>query len=112
MLINLINTSLNTLTNCLFVVVGALHRLRVIVLFARCHARCFASRPRAVSYNVVCHHMSCACVTCATYICCSPCHALLACVDHVCRAASARDNKLFSLISTHVSEVNSSSHIC
>jgi hypothetical protein len=31
--------------------------------------------------------------------------------DHVCRAASARGNKLFSLISTHVSNANSSSHI-
>jgi hypothetical protein len=28
-------------------------------------------------------------------------------VDHVCRAASARDNKLFSLINTHVNNVNS-----
>ena len=32
-------------------------------------------------------------------------------VDHVCRAASARDNKLFSLINTHVNNVNSSGHI-
>ena len=31
--------------------------------------------------------------------------------DHVCRAASARDNKLFSLINTHVNNVNSSGHI-
>jgi hypothetical protein len=29
----------------------------------------------------------------------------------VCRATSARDNKLFSLISTPVSNVNSSRHI-
>jgi hypothetical protein len=35
MLINLINTSLNTLINYLFVVVRARHRLHVIVLFAR-----------------------------------------------------------------------------
>jgi hypothetical protein len=28
--------------------------------------------------------------------------------DHVCRAVFARDNKLFSLINTHVSNVNSS----
>jgi hypothetical protein len=33
-------------------------------------------------------------------------------VDHVYRATSARDNKLFSLISTHVSNINLSSHIC
>jgi predicted alpha/beta hydrolase family esterase len=31
--------------------------------------------------------------------------------DHVCRATSARDNKLFSFINTHVSNVNSSGHI-
>jgi hypothetical protein len=39
----------------------------------------------------------------------APCHALLArisCVDHVCRATSARDNKLCSLINTHVNNVN------
>ena len=27
-------------------------------------------------------------------------------VDHVCRAASARDNKLFALVSFHVNNVN------
>jgi hypothetical protein len=27
-------------------------------------------------------------------------------VDHVCRAASARDNKLFALISIHINNVN------
>ena len=32
-------------------------------------------------------------------------------VDHACRAASARDNKLFSFINTHVNNVNSSGHI-
>jgi hypothetical protein len=32
-------------------------------------------------------------------------------VDHMCRAESARDNKLFSLINTHVNKVNSSCHI-
>ena len=32
-------------------------------------------------------------------------------IDHVCRAASARDNKLFSLINTHVNNVNSSGRI-
>jgi hypothetical protein len=32
-------------------------------------------------------------------------------IDHVCRAASTRDNKLFSLINTHVDNVNSSGHI-
>jgi hypothetical protein len=31
--------------------------------------------------------------------------------DHVCRAALARDNKLFSPIITHVNKVNSSCHI-
>jgi hypothetical protein len=32
-------------------------------------------------------------------------------VNHVCRAASARDKKLFSLINTHVNNVNSLGHI-
>jgi hypothetical protein len=32
-------------------------------------------------------------------------------VDHVCRAASACDNKLFSLTNTHVNNVNLSGHI-
>jgi hypothetical protein len=32
-------------------------------------------------------------------------------VDHVCRMASARDNKLLSLIDTHVKNVNSSGRI-
>jgi hypothetical protein len=41
-------------------------------------------------------------------------HASLArilCVDHMCRVASARDNKLFSLMNTRVDNVNLSSHI-
>jgi hypothetical protein len=32
-------------------------------------------------------------------------------VDHVCRAASARDNKLLSLTNTHVNNVNMLGHI-
>ena len=32
-------------------------------------------------------------------------------VDHVCRAASARGNKLFSLINTHVNNGNLLGHI-
>ena len=32
-------------------------------------------------------------------------------VDHVCRAASARGNKLFSLTNTHVNNVNLLGHI-
>jgi hypothetical protein len=32
-------------------------------------------------------------------------------VDHVCHATSARDNKLFSLTTTHVNNVNLSGHI-
>jgi hypothetical protein len=55
-----------------------------------------------------------ACVACAIYMCRSPCRASLARitrVDHMCRATSTRDNKLFSLINTHVNNVNSSGHI-
>jgi hypothetical protein len=32
-------------------------------------------------------------------------------VDHACRVTSARDNKLFSLINTHVSNVNLLGHM-
>jgi hypothetical protein len=32
-------------------------------------------------------------------------------VDHVCRVASVRDNKLLSLIDTHVNNINSSGRI-
>ena len=32
-------------------------------------------------------------------------------VDHVCRTTCVRNNKLFSLINTHVNNVNSSCHI-
>jgi hypothetical protein len=31
--------------------------------------------------------------------------------DHVCRATSTRDNNLFSLINSHVSNVNSLGHV-
>jgi hypothetical protein len=41
-------------------------------------------------------------------VCCLAC---ILRVDHVCRATSARDNKLFSFINTHVSNLNSSGHI-
>ena len=32
-------------------------------------------------------------------------------VDHVCRALSARDNKLFSFTNTHINNFNLSNHI-
>jgi hypothetical protein len=35
----------------------------------------------------------------------------ISCVDHVCRVTSARDNKLSSLINTHINNVNLSGHI-
>jgi hypothetical protein len=33
--------------------------------------------------------------------------ARISCVDRVCRAASARDSNFFSLVNTHVNNVNS-----
>jgi hypothetical protein len=76
-------------------VVRVRHRLRVIVPFAR-----------VVTRRVRASHVPFAHVVC-----------LAACprssrVDHVCRTTSAHGNKLFSLISTHASNVNSSGHIC
>jgi hypothetical protein len=93
------------------------HRLRVIELFAHvvalvrtcrvllvhCHTlfarhRCsFACVARVVHTHC---HTSFACVACAIYMCRLPCHTPLARishVDHVCRAMSTCDNKLFRL---------------
>jgi hypothetical protein len=70
----------------------------------RCHAS-FACVARAIR---MCCHTLCACVACAIYTCRLPCRASLACtsrVDPAGRAASARDNKLFSLIITHVNKL-------
>jgi hypothetical protein len=53
----------------------------------------------------------------AVHVCRASCRVLLAPVArishvyHVCHVASARDNKLFSLISTHVNNVSLSGHI-
>ena len=76
-----------------------------------CRRASFARVARAVRTRC---HTSFACVTCAMYTCRLPCRTSLARisrVDHVCRVMSARDNKLFSLINTHVNKVNSSGHI-
>jgi hypothetical protein len=77
MLINLINTSLNTLTNYLFIIVGALHRLRIIVLFAR-----------IVALTRVCHALSralfCMYRACRSHalphVVCVRCHGTITCV--------------------------------
>jgi hypothetical protein len=133
MLINLINTILNIFNQsfvccCSRTVSCACHhavraRSRVDslvvahiisrvnrALFAR--RRCsFACVARAVRTRC---HTSFACISCAIYTCRLACRASLARishVDHMCRAESARDNKLFSLINTHVNKVNSSHHI-
>jgi hypothetical protein len=58
-------------------------------------------------------HTSSACVACATYACCSPCRASFArisCVDGAGHTTSARDNKLFLFIITHVNNNNLSGH--
>jgi hypothetical protein len=83
------------------------HCLRVV-------RTCGARRRRVVRVLFVCCRTSFACVACAIYTCRLPCRASLVCisrVDHVGRAASKRDNKLFSLIITHVNNVNLSGHI-
>jgi hypothetical protein len=74
---------------------------------AHCRVCCFVCRPHFVSYSD-------ACIVCAIYTRRLPCRTSLAHiwhVDYVCRAAFARDNKLFSHIITHVNKVNSSGHI-
>jgi hypothetical protein len=73
---------------------GARRRRVVRALFACCRTS-FTRVMRAVRTRC---HTSFACVVCAIYTCRSPCRALftrISLVDHVCRAASARDNKLF-----------------
>ena len=96
MLINLINTSLNTLTNYLFIIVGALHRLRIIVLFAR----------------IVALTRACRALSCALFRMCHACHShALSHAFRVCRATSARDDKLFLLIITYVNNVKLLGHI-
>ena len=101
----------------MFAVVSARHRLRVIVLFAR-----------VVALTRGCRTLSCALfrvptgrcfvqcrvsshVVCVRRVCHLHVSLALPRVDHAGRATSARDNKLFSLIITHVNNVNSSGHI-
>jgi hypothetical protein len=76
-----------------------------------CRARCFACVARAIRTRC---HMSCACVACVICTCRLPHRASFARisrVDDVGRTTSARDNKLFSLMNTHVNNVNMSGHI-
>jgi hypothetical protein len=76
--------------------------------------RCHASFACVACAICTCCHTSCACVACAIYTCRLPCRVSLvhiSHVDHVGRATSASDNKLFSLIITHVNNVNSSGHM-
>jgi hypothetical protein len=56
-------------------------------------------------------HVVFACHTCGSCASPSVVHASGSRVDHVCRATSAHDNKLLSLINTHVNNVNSSGHM-
>jgi hypothetical protein len=76
-----------------------------------CHSHALS---HVVCVHHMCHlHVSLAsprvrASSCVVRACCS--HALSRAI-HVCRAVSARDNKLFLLIDTHVNNGNSSSHI-
>jgi hypothetical protein len=95
-------------------------RRTVYALFARVElviVMLFVRLVRAVSHRSSCVVREChACcshtLSCAVRVCRAPRRALLAPVarisrvDHVCRAASARDNKLFALISIHINNVN------
>jgi hypothetical protein len=66
-------------------------------------SRVLACHSRAVARHH--HFFACSCHASGSRV------ARISRVDHVCRAASARDNKLFSFINTHVNNVISSGHI-
>jgi hypothetical protein len=86
-------------------VVAVLFVRIVHVLFSCCRAS-FALVARAVR---TLRHTLFARVACATYSCRSPCRALFTRIsrdDHVGRATSAPDNKLFSIIITHANNIN------
>ena len=91
---------------------------RVVRVYRTCCFTCVARAPVCCACRL--------CVTsCRTRTVCVPqcCFArvvacrsrvsrvLLSRVVHFCRAVSARDNKLFSLINTHVNNINLSGHI-
>jgi hypothetical protein len=85
--------------------------LVVVVLFVRLVRALFMCVAHAIRTRF---HMSCVRVACAICTCRLPCRTSLtriSRVDHVGRATSARDNKLFSLIITHVNNVNLLGHI-
>ena len=82
------------------------HRLHVVHVLSRALLRVLS---RAVCASSLFVRAFASCVWCG---CCRVLFVrIISRVDHVCRAASARDNKLFSLIITHVTNVNSSGHI-
>jgi hypothetical protein len=78
-------------------------------LFARCHATRTLSRAcsRVIRALFVCRRYSFArsCRASGSRV------ARISRVDHVCRAASTRDNKLFLLINTYVNNINLLDHI-
>jgi hypothetical protein len=87
------------------------HRRRVVRALFSCGHVSFARVTRAVRTRC---HTSFACVACAIYTCRSSCRASFARifrVDDAGRTTSARGNKLFFLIITHVNNVNLSGHI-
>jgi hypothetical protein len=65
--------------------------VRVVARVFECHSRAVCARRHSFTHS---------------------CHASGSRVDHVCRAAFVRNDKLFSHISTHASNINSSGHIC
>jgi hypothetical protein len=94
---------------CVALVVVVLFVCIVCALFSCCRAS-IERGTRAVRTRC---HTSSACVACATYACRSPCRASfthISRVDGAGRTTSARDNKLFLLIITHVNNNNLSGH--
>jgi hypothetical protein len=91
------------------VYIGDSRMARAVRILHR-HSFAFLSCALSRIVRVLCVYRACAAVLfCARHL---VSFARISRVDHVSRATSARDNKLFLLISTHVSNANLSSHVC
>jgi hypothetical protein len=92
-------------------------RARAAVLFRACRRVLFACCHATRTLSRECSHVIRALFVCRRYSFARSCRASdsrvarISHVDHVCRAASTRDNKLFLLMNTHVNNIDLLDHI-